>query len=803
MPSSSPEQKRFMYTVLAYKLGKTKDVSKDVKDAAHSMSQNQIEDFLNEENLKDEDVLDESTSFGVFGVGGFPATPVAFAKNKKNWRFGNSLPNEGAKIVEPNTKTHTQGINAYKTKKLSESSTYKYHKDIRKDDHYELLRMINPDILLESIENSTKALKPHNIMVLSVNDGKNIGDVIGSEPSVLDTKFYVDIEGDEFEGEYEIKIPISDFVQYILDNYDYSDRYKLNTRSGLEDAFANIVHDIQNHYLDSPLEHYIIDNFTKATQSETSSSVDSNIEENTVNEHHIESREGITEFILNHTNDYQEEQLNNMSYDDLYKIYLDIESNVDFVHPETQPIAGDDSNKQIIVGGLEEENFYGKTPDKLEKGKTYVWTGGAELQDVVYLGKSWENPTIKAGSSVGKGFLFQWPDGSYFELGRGTIKEDIIEKEDEETDLNEEGTETKLKPFEEANAKLAETMKAVDGKEVNDYLVAVHNAIASKYDNEVADTLLQYDIDNKTIDTSRKEGKTPEETTEILINKYKQIMNEEAKPASLTRLDRIKKENEKNEKDAFKDLNKGIQDGVKNVEEGGEFKYDFDKDSLTKDEIPHYQQDTEPLANFVDMNRGRLATDLDFDYEPTKEYIQKNYKDNLGEEGYKKFKEKVKLRRLEKLHQRNVETEINDKDSKNRINIKPNVNESMEDNAKFKITGYFKNKYGEKKFITVNSTDVKEVGSLNEDTNYSELSFNGLGNNYSSTIEKGDFVKLNENKEAIANYKFYVNFVDNSVVKVKSDNKTIISESTNITKSDLKKQKNEFMKLVNGGKKQK
>jgi len=65
----------------------------------------------------------------------------------------------------------------------------------------------------------------------------------------------------------------------------------------------------------------------------------------------------------------------------------------------------------------------------LVKGNTYTYTGGAEPLTVTYIGLTKDNTDKKVGSSMGKGFLFQWEKGTYFELNNRTIREYISEKD--------------------------------------------------------------------------------------------------------------------------------------------------------------------------------------------------------------------------------------------------------------------------------------------------------------------------------------------------------------------------------------
>ena len=68
-------------------------------------------------------------------------------------------------------------------------------------------------------------------------------------------------------------------------------------------------------------------------------------------------------------------------------------------------------------------NIY--SPRDLKVGETYEWTIGAEPLKVKYLGLADENEDKKAGSSRGKGFLFEWVHdaGKYVELGRYSINQ--------------------------------------------------------------------------------------------------------------------------------------------------------------------------------------------------------------------------------------------------------------------------------------------------------------------------------------------------------------------------------------------
>lgn len=79
----------------------------------------------------------------------------------------------------------------------------------------------------------------------------------------------------------------------------------------------------------------------------------------------------------------------------------------------------------------------------LVKGKLYNWTMGAIPLTVRYIGKRTEFPEIKVGSSVGKGYIFQWEDGRYMEVGPITIFQHIREIEPDEMDEPDEREDSK------------------------------------------------------------------------------------------------------------------------------------------------------------------------------------------------------------------------------------------------------------------------------------------------------------------------------------------------------------------------
>jgi hypothetical protein len=73
----------------------------------------------------------------------------------------------------------------------------------------------------------------------------------------------------------------------------------------------------------------------------------------------------------------------------------------------------------------------------LKPNSNYEYSGGAENTVLKYVGKREDNPNIKAGSSMGKGHIFQWPDGKYFELGPISVMKYIEFSDTDEFDTDE------------------------------------------------------------------------------------------------------------------------------------------------------------------------------------------------------------------------------------------------------------------------------------------------------------------------------------------------------------------------------
>lgn len=273
----------------------------------------------------------------------------------------------------------------------------------------------------------------------------------------------------------------------------------------------------------------------------------------------------------------------------------------------------------------------------------------------------------------------------------------------------------------------------------------------------------------------------PEPKTINNMSDNKENINEEALPSALVKLNQIKKSNEKSLEDEINGLNKQIKDYFKeDQKEATPFEYDYDKDALKGDDIPMYHP-SDAVQNHYEMDGGRGLEDIDYDIEPPKAFTDK-IKQSIGEEKYKKVLQKAKLRKMEKLAARDVETEINDFKNEPSIGAKlKGLNESL--------TAKYTNMFGDNKFVTFNVNESTEVSKEDiENGSFSKLNYKGFG----SLCEGKTFEVKTDILNTLDNFDFYINTNDNQIVFT-------LKESVTINESEIKKLK----QLVNydGGKK--
>ena len=240
------------------------------------------------------------------------------------------------------------------------------------------------------------------------------------------------------------------------------------------------------------------------------------------------------------------------------------------------------------------------------------------------------------------------------------------------------------------------------------------NFILSNSD-EYSETDLVYCSDDEINDiyTGIENGKFSDNTSDIdkqildaesLMSEINSLyMNEEAKHPFLKNIDKINKENSKNSKTYFKDLNKGVQKMINRKSgstESIEFEHDYDKDSKKLNVLRKAIDNTDNNKEYLEVVHRGLE-DLEPTY-PNKEW-EKNSKKYMGDDLYNQGKK----RRDEKkrLNQPNTPP--------GRMNTnlpKPKLDESSE-----LITFYFINDIKQKEFITESKDNIRQNKFINKD----------------------------------------------------------------------------------------
>lgn len=707
------------------------------------------------------EVTESSTSFGTFGVDGIPATPSFLAKNKQNWGGSVSQVYKGSKVIKT---------------KLENPKNYIVQNKMNENRINELL---NGDYIINKNLNESISLTPNNIDITSINgiDPLQYLKKIKTDfadPN-LDIEFVIDtVDSDETQKIF--KLDFDEFLSYVRENW-FKDQ-KIDDETLETEITYNMF------------QHYIIDNFDKITK-EIDETYSKDVEPE-LKEHHIESRENITSFILNKTDNYTEDQLDDMDYDSLYKVYLDIESNnFPNTEKETEP--------NLIVGQNMNENK--TTKDKIQDLEHIIKKEASkEKPDAELLKKLREDlEELKKENNISEIFnkMFKKKidasETSDFKKNLDKLKEKLKNVEDKETrkkmvynfiknnDVDQEekkhlymqtalSEETELRSvkvhFENGDTINTNMAKGVSDEEIKDYYKVGKTFNLGNGDKDKLTKVKSVEIlkENINIDS--------------ILNK----LNEESQHPAITNLNRIKSENEKMENEYFKDLNKGIQDGIKDTDKGGNFEYEYDnlpkedenldEDKKTKEEVADgvKYKPTDAVEKFVKDNRGRTPYDLDFDIEPSKKWLE-TLKKNIGEDNYKHMLEKMKQRKLERRYQRDVETEINPDRSKEKINLTPNL-PSLNETKEMFMMGMYKDVYGKKHFKRLDVSKASLVDTLNE--NLTEFVVKGMGNTKSSrkvVNENGvkEFEVLKEHVEVIDTYKFYIDEKTFELFKIKKN----------------------------------
>jgi hypothetical protein len=239
---------------------------------------------------------------------------------------------------------------------------------------------------------------------------------------------------------------------------------------------------------------------------------------------------------------------------------------------------------------------------------------------------------------------------------------------------------------------------------------------------------------------------------ETLMNEVEAMfMNEEAKHPFTKNIDKINKENSKNSKTYFKELNKGVQDMINRKSDSTEsiyFKHDYDKDSKELNVLRKAIDNTDNNTEYLETVHRGLE-----DLEPT--YPNKKWEENSKKYMGDKLYNQGKKRREEKLRLNQPNT------SPGRMNTdlpKPKINEASD-----VITFYYTN-FNKKEFITESKDNIRQ----------------------NKFIDKTNFIKLelvtpiNESKAVNFNNDYYYNTETGKIYyELNKKPLTILKESSN------------------------
>jgi hypothetical protein len=269
----------------------------------------------------------------------------------------------------------------------------------------------------------------------------------------------------------------------------------------------------------------------------------------------------------------------------------------------------------------------------------------------------------------------------------------------------------------------------------DDQITKIYNKVENgKFDNNKSD------MDKQILDA------------ETLMNEVEAMfMNEEAKHPFTKNIDKINKENSKNSKTYFKELNKGVQDMINRKSDSTEsiyFKNDYDKDSKKLNILTKAIDNTDNNKEYLEVVHRGLE-----DLEPT--YPNKKWEENSKKYMGDKLYNQGKKRREEKLRLNQPNT------SPGRMNTnlpKPKINEASD-----LITFYYNN-FNKKEFITESKDNIRQ----------------------NKFIDKTNFIKLelvtpiNESKAINFNNEYYYNIETGKIYyELNKKPLTILKENSN------------------------
>jgi hypothetical protein len=242
-------------------------------------------------------------------------------------------------------------------------------------------------------------------------------------------------------------------------------------------------------------------------------------------------------------------------------------------------------------------------------------------------------------------------------------------------------------------------------------------------------------------------------------------INEVAKHPALINLDKIHKENDKNFSDDIKQLNKQVSEYIKDNSKSVPFDYEYDKDSLKPEDIVKYNQADPKLQQYIELNKGNGAEDIDFSIPPSQSWLDK-LKNDIGEDNFKKMKTKAHLRNVERKAARSANVNVNDFTKKDKeLASLVTVNEN--------ITAHYTDIFNKKNIITFNLSTINEATEIKPE--FKKLEYQGLGYLYEN---KG----YTSTTDEMSKYNFFFDTNSKQVTYVLKESTNINKEIKNIKK---------------------
>lgn len=242
-------------------------------------------------------------------------------------------------------------------------------------------------------------------------------------------------------------------------------------------------------------------------------------------------------------------------------------------------------------------------------------------------------------------------------------------------------------------------------------------------------------------------------------------INEVAKHPALINLDKIHKENDKNFSDDIKQLNKQVSEYIKDNSKSVPFDYEYDKDSLKPEDIVKYNQADPKLQQYIELNKGNGAEDIDFSIPPSQSWLDK-LKNDIGEDNFKKMKTKAHLRNVERKAARSANVNVNGFTKKDKeLASLVTVNEN--------ITAHYTDIFNKKNIITFNLSTINEATEIKPE--FKKLEYQGLGYLYEN---KG----YTSTTDEMSKYNFFFDTNSKQVTYVLKESTNINKEIKNIKK---------------------